>query len=243
MTSRDTTPLLPRTDAQARTRWPDRAAVLAFGAIQWPWLLKSLWGGRKNAKAALLRRLDLPQDALPNLGSWKADTGLLHFLVDTIEREHPRQVVELGSGASSLVIARALQRSGGGSLSSFDQHGDFVRATRRWLGEHGLSASMHEAPLGPPPEGWHGLWYQLSGVPASIDMLVIDGPNWTLHPQVRGAAETLFGRISPGGVIILDDAARPGERLVARRWKKNWPGFAWEFRPGIKGILVGRRER
>ncbi len=70
--------------------------MLAFGAIQWPWLLVSLYGGRKRAKRALLERLSLPQDALPNLGSWKADTGLLHLIVDTILERRPRNVVELG---------------------------------------------------------------------------------------------------------------------------------------------------
>ncbi len=243
MTSREFTSLLPRADALLgeSTTLADFAAVLAFGAIQWPWLLKSLWGGRKRDKAALLARLGLPGDALPNLGSWKADTGLLDLIVDTVFAVQPKQVVELGSGASTLVIAQALKLAGGGQLTSYDQHGDFVRATRQWLSDHDLSADMRAAPLGPPPEGWRGLWYQLTGVPAAIDLLIIDGPHWTLHPLVRGAAETLFERIAPGGTVILDDAARPGERGVARRWKQDWPNFEWRFRPGIKGTLIGTR--
>jgi hypothetical protein len=58
-----------------------------------------------------------------------------------------------------------------------------------------------------------------------IDLLVIDGPPWTLNPFVRGRAEVLFDRIVPGGMVLLDDAARPGERVVAQRWKRDWPGF------------------
>jgi hypothetical protein len=44
--------------------------------------------------------------------------------------------------------------------------------------------------------------------------------------------------------VLLDDASRPGERVVANRWRKNWPGF--EFRldsRGTKGTLVGIRHR
>lgn len=246
MTSREATGLLPRNMVEEANPIPravtDWLHVLAFGAIGWPWLLRSLSGGRRKDKLALLDRLGLPHDALPNLGSWKADTALLKLIVDGVERTEPQHVVELGSGASSLVTARALQLFGGGTLHSYDQHGDFVEATANWLAEHGLSAHMHHAPLVPAPGGWPGYWYQLSSVPDSINMLIIDGPPWSVHPYVRGAAEMLFPRIAPGGIVLLDDAARPGERVVARRWRRNWPNFRFDLiRSGTKGTLMGRR--
>jgi predicted O-methyltransferase YrrM len=215
--------------------------VLAFAPLQAPWLLKSLWGGWKRDKRRLLERLDLPANALPNLGSWKADTGFLHSIVDAIDALRPQHVVELGAGASSLVIAQALRRASGGHLHSYDQHADFAQAVSTWLAEHGLSADMNHAPLGPPPGDWPGRWYGLRSVPDHIDLLVIDGPQWSLHPFVRGSAEILFDRISVGGMVMLDDAARPGERVVARRWRRDWPNFDWFFRSGIKGTLVGVR--
>lgn len=241
MTSRESTPFLSRTGDRYDGRLDDLAKVLAFGAIQWPWLLRSLWGGWKRDKATLLAKLDLPVDALPNLGSWKADTGFLHQIVDRIAAVPVRQVVELGSGASTLVIAKALALHGGGALTSFDQHPDFIAATKAWLAEHHLHADLLVAPLDLPPPSWGGRWYRLSHVPAVIDLLIIDGPHWTLNPMVRGAAETLFDRIAPGGTGMLDDAARPGERVVARRWKRDWPQFDWRYRNGIKGTLIGTR--
>ena len=114
MTTREATCLLARStgadvmDDYARSL-SERAAVIAFGAIQWPWLLRSLHGGKLADKHALLDRLDLPYDALPYLGSWKADTGLLTLLVDHILEHKPRLVVEFGTGASTLVMARAMQ--------------------------------------------------------------------------------------------------------------------------------------
>ena len=242
MTSRETTGLLARGGEAYRRTPADWAWLLGLGAVQWPWLLRSLHGGSKAAKRALLDRLDLPHDALPNLGSWKADTGLLTLIVDHIEAHRPRVVVEFGSGATSLVIARALQLHGGGTLHSYDQHADFVAATAAWLRSHGLDADLRHAPLGPPAPGWPGLWYQAPGVPDSIDLLVIDGPPWTLHPLTRGSAESLFPRLAPGGTVVLDDAARPGERIVARRWRRGWLNL--DFRlvsAGTKGTLVGRR--
>ena len=44
-----------------------------------------------RAPHPVLQQLELPHDALPYLGSWKADTGLLKLLVDHLE-QHPEPV-------------------------------------------------------------------------------------------------------------------------------------------------------
>jgi predicted O-methyltransferase YrrM len=247
MTSRETTSFLPLAHADG---WQDdlnRTIVeslktIGFALIQWPWLLRSLSGGSASAKAALIADLGLAPDALPNLGSWKADTGYLSLIVDHIKAVRPRSVVELGAGASSLVTGKALQRYGGGRLTSLDQHSGFVRATRDWLHEHGVDAALHAVPLLPAPGDWHGVWYDTSPVPDTIDLLLIDGPPWTIHPFVRGAAEALFDRLPVGGTVLLDDAARPGERVIAARWRRRWPNFRFELvNRGTKGTLIGTR--
>ncbi len=247
MTSREATGLLPRLEGTqvigGKRSWRDRAAVIATGAIQWPWLLKSLYGGSEKARHALLDALELPHGALPNLGSWKADVGLLRLVSDHIAAHRPKVMVEFGAGASTLVAARALQRAGGGRLYSFEQHEDFVEATRRWLAEYGLDAEIRAAPLA-PFGAWPGLWYQHGPLPDEIDLLLVDGPPWTIHPLTRGAADSLFDRIVVGGTVMLDDAARPGERLVARRWRKRWPNFDFHLnKSGSKGTLIGKRLR
>lgn len=241
MTSREKTGLLALESDSLDRPFAEKALTIAWGAIQWPWLLKSLWGGRLADKHALLDRLELPHDALPHLGSWKADTYFLWRIVEAVEKLRPAAVVELGCGASSLIIARALERNGGGHLNSYDQHGDFVRATGEWLASHGLNASMRHAPLDEDRSDWSHNWYQLSAVPADIDLLVIDGPPWAVNPFIRGRAEVLFDRIRVGGMVLLDDAARPGERVVAARWRRRWPNFRFTLLPGAKGTLVGER--
>ncbi|HWH18164.1 MAG TPA: class I SAM-dependent methyltransferase [Allosphingosinicella sp.] len=247
MTSRETTGILPRAhDAHASARrersLKEWAVFLAFAPLNAPWLAKSLYGGSKAKKRELLQRLNLPDDALPNLGSWKADVGLLTLVVDHILEAKPKVVVEFGAGASTLVVARALQMAGGGTHIAFDQHEDFVRATREWLSEYGLSADLRAARLVPSPGGWPGLWYEHGPLPDEIDFMLIDGPPWTIHPFTRGAASALFNRMSVGGVVMLDDAARPGERVVARRWRRGFPDFEFRlWKGGTKGTLIGTR--
>lgn len=243
MTSRETTPLFARdADLEVERSPSDWLRLVAFGAIQWPWLLKSLYGGRKREKSALLARLGLPGDALPNLGSWKADTSFLDRIAGLVAEQKPRVVVELGTGATTLVTARALSLSApGGRLISFDQHEDFVDATRDWLSHHGEHAELHHAPIVSATGDWRDLWYDLPALPAQIDLLIVDGPPWTIDAETRGRASILFDRIVPGGRVILDDAARPGERLVGRDWARDWPDFEWTYFRSIKGRLEGVR--
>ncbi|HWK40779.1 MAG TPA: class I SAM-dependent methyltransferase [Croceibacterium sp.] len=242
MTSREKTGLLPLEGSIPERPFSEKALTVAWGAIQWPWLLRSLWGGKLADKQALLDRLGLPHDALPHLGSWKADTWFLWRIVEAIERLRPKEVVELGCGASTLVIAKALDQCGGGRLSSYDQHAGFVESTSHWLESHGLDADLRHAPLVEDSTHWSHVWYALHSLPREIDLLVIDGPPWSLNPFIRGRAETLFDRIVPGGMVLLDDAARPGERLVAARWKRDWPEFEFTLLPGAKGTLIGQRK-
>ncbi|MCA1749963.1 MAG: class I SAM-dependent methyltransferase [Sphingomonadales bacterium] len=245
MTSREATKFLPRNHDEVENlergfrHW---ATLIGIGAIQWPWLLRSLRGGSKADKRALLERLELPLDALPNLGSWKADTHFLHRIVDWILAEQPELVVEFGTGASSLIIARALQLNGKGRLISFDQYEDFIESTQQWLGEYGLTADLRCVPLVASPEPWPGLWYDHGALPDDIDLLIVDGPCWTIHPFVRGAADGVFSHLRRGGVVLLDDGARPGERIVRKRWEERWPDFDFHLaREGAKGTVVGIR--
>lgn len=241
MTSREATGFLPlserRSDSDSLSDWAWR---LTFGAIGWPWLLKSLSGGTRAQRETLLQRLGLPEEALPNLGSWKGDAGFLSLIVDHIVEARPATVVELGCGASTLVTAKALAANGGGRLISYDQHRGFCEATRAWVEGHGLTSQILAAPLQRREGDWPGRWYACEELPDRIDMLIVDGPPWSVHPLVRGHAEVLFSRLTWGGVVLLDDASRPGERIVARHWRRKWPDITFKLvQAGPKGTLVG----
>src|SRR5690606_11023047 len=113
MTSREKTALLTLEDSSPARPITEKLFTIARGAIQWPWLARSLWGGKLAVQNSLLYRLGLPHAALPHLGSWIADTSFLWRIVGAIEKLRPREVVELGCGASTLVVSKALQLTGG----------------------------------------------------------------------------------------------------------------------------------
>jgi len=220
----------------------DRAFTFLWGGIQWPWLLRSLSGGSAADRATLLSELGLPPEALPGLGSWRADAGFLRLLAAYVRARMPETVVEFGCGATTLVLARALQLAGRGTLISHDNDAAFAEATRAALAAAGLAADIRVAPLRAAPPPWRGAWYATGVLPKRIDLLVVDGPHWAVHPFARGAAESLFDRLPPGGVVMLDDGARPGERVVMARWRRRWPGMRFRLaHTGPKGTVIGER--
>jgi predicted O-methyltransferase YrrM len=158
-----------------------------------------------------------------------------------------RAIVELGSGVSTVVIARLLHERGGRAWS--------LEHDRRWahlvgsqLEREGLDdvASVIEAPLRPHPLGRGGApWYDeeaLSRLPERIDLLLVDGP----PGYGEGMAESrypclplLAERLGPGAPVILDDAERAGERAILAAWEAELPfRFAHQ---ATEGIAIGRR--
>ncbi len=178
-----------------------------------------------------LLKFDLP---LPATRGWAASPDFLLHLYQHIAAHRPKVVVELGSGVSTLVAAAALAANGDdGRLYSLDHDGAYARATSELLSQHGLShiASVHHAPLGPwqPPhatelgEEWQ--WYSVPeavNALGAIDLLVVDGPPKATGPVARYPAVPHFrSRLTPGSTILLDDARRPDEKILAKAWEQD----------------------
>jgi predicted O-methyltransferase YrrM len=184
-----------------------------------------------QALGPLHAMLDLPQ-GLPPLRKWAGSPDFLLVLARHVKRTTPRVIVECGSGASTLVLARMLQRNGSGHLYSLEHSAAYADATRTKLREYGLEqwATITHAPL-------VDKWYALpSALPEKIDMLVIDGPPTETGPLARHpAGPRLLTRLSPGGSAFLDDALRDDEREVARRWRDEFPGLRVVEHPCEKG--------
>jgi predicted O-methyltransferase YrrM len=179
-------------------------------------------------------------DAYPD---WSLPPEALASVSAEIAARGSRAVVELGCGASTLTIAAALP-PGNGSLTSVEHDLEWARSVRARLGEEGLAgvAEVVHAPLAAHPLGLDGArWYSLAALerlPAAIDFLLVDGPPGN-EPGIElsryPALPALAPRLAAGAAVALDDAARPGEREILRRWQAEHP---ISFEPAAGGRLA-----
>jgi predicted O-methyltransferase YrrM len=160
-----------------------------------------------------------------------------------------RSVVELGSGVSTVVLAR-LARQLGGEVVAVEHSPGWAGWVRGALERDGLEdvATVVEAPLRPHPLSLEGApWYDaevLSDLlPAEgIELLLVDGPpgygegmELSRHPALPALAD----RLADGALVILDDAGRPGERRIVDSWESQ---TGWSFdRRAAERIAIGRQ--
>ncbi len=184
---------------------------------------------------------------LPTMRGWPVSPDFVKILISLILELKPETLVELGSGVSTLVGGYGLEKNGKGRLLSIDHDMPFAEITRRNLVLHGLEtvAAVHEAPLQNQVfEGEERIWYAINPgiLPDSIDLLVIDGPPASIRSDIRyPSLPFFFDRLSDCAVVLLDDAAREGEKDMVRRWTERWPCFTAEFVDTEKGAVILRK--
>jgi hypothetical protein len=55
------------------------------------------------------------------------------------------------------------------------------------------------------------------------------------------ALPMFFERLSESAIVLVDDASRPDEQEMIKRWLKEYPVFSHEFLPHEKGTVILRR--
>jgi predicted O-methyltransferase YrrM len=182
---------------------------------------------------------------LPASRGWAASPDLLLRYVGEILTRRPDLVVECGSGLSTLWAALALESVGGGGRVVALEHDEaYAEQTRATLATHGVAhrAEVRYAPIEQVKVGAQSApWYraEVHEDLKDVDVLFVDGPIGTLGPQARYPAVPLFrDRLTPGAVVILDDADRPEEQDVVRHWVTDWPQLRAETVKLEKGAVL-----
>lgn len=185
---------------------------------------------------------------LPPLRGWATSPDVLLRLHTHIMTTRPQLVVELGSGASTLVIADALGQNGTGRLISVehsDHYGAQTLATLQaeqlegWvdlrIGDLEVWESEH---LNPKDAEKPPRWYPLSLLEdiENVDLLWVDGPPGATCPFSRyPALPALVDKLSSKAEIWLDDTIRQEERDICERWAEDHD-FELEYYPLEKGL-------
>ena len=72
--------------------------------------------------------------------------------------------------------------------------------------------------------------------------LIVDGPPTKGNPLARyPALKTLYDKLSPEAVILVDDMIRPGEKEMVRRWLAEYPDLRAEHLETEVGTAILRR--
>ena len=184
----------------------------------------------------LLRLLDLSAP-IPSTRSWAASPDVLLTLLDYAKSSKPSRILDLGSGMSTLVLAKSAPQA---SIISIDNSEEFAGKTRKLLDAHGVTnVEVRVAPLTSHKSGVD--WYDLSKLHdiSNIDLLFIDGPPGSKNPQARHPAlAECLSKLSPHAIIVIDDAGRDGEKDMAYEFAKALPNHTLEFLAHEKGTAV-----
>jgi hypothetical protein len=125
-------------------------------------------------------------------------------------------ILECGSGLTTLVLA-SVRATGERDVWSLEEDPAWFRRVEAALRRFGLAANIRLAPLRSYGEFD---WYDVDGLVLPVFSLVVcDGPTGRTRGGRRGLLPVLGGRLAPGCTVLVDDAARPGEREVLSGWE------------------------
>ncbi len=171
---------------------------------------------------------------------WAITSELAQALEARCRLNPPRRILELGSGNSTLVLARCA-RDLGFELVTLEHDPRFLERTAAALQNAGLqnACQLILAPLKPSPVPGNrsARWYSapLSG---SFDFIFADGP-----PGQVGRSAALFAlqrHLAPEWELWLDDGEREHEQQCVRLWQSHFncmaklvpagPRSVWQLR-------------
>jgi len=185
---------------------------------------------------------------LPPMRFWALSPDAATIYITQILEHKPKNIVELGSGISTLLSAYTINQSElDCHVYAIDHEAKFANVTRNNIQLHQLSdvTTIIDAPLQPMNINGHsGLWYTPSAFDniSEIDLLFIDGPPGKMQPLSRyPAIPILFDRLSDGAIIVVDDYARGDEVTIVNQWVTEHNLEVIAIIPNEKGMAVLRK--
>jgi predicted O-methyltransferase YrrM len=158
-----------------------------------------------------------------------------------------RNVVELGSGVSTVYLSAFLRQTAG-KIHAVEHDSDWARVVVDRLEAAGLSdhGEVIQAPLEHNELALDATtWYASDALaPLSddpIDVLLVDGPpGGPDRPLSRYPAVPFFlDALSPIALVVLDDLERPGEQEILSRWEAE-SDLRFERLPHLRIAMASR---
>ena len=132
-------------------------------------------------------------------------------------------ILECGSGLSTVLLGAAAEKAGV-RVWSLEHIPKWKRRVERALRHRGdTTAHIVDAPL----KQYDGFcWYDVAHLPKDLtfDLVVCDGPPADTPGGRYGLLPLIGPRLMEGAAIFMDDAARPEELAIMRRWSETEGG-------------------
>lgn len=155
-------------------------------------------------------------------------------IINDITINNRSQIIEFGSGLSTILIARLIKKNNlKAEFLSVDHNKDWVSTLSKILEREGLAdivnlcyAPLKECELAIENASWYDLQVLKKEIDGkTFDLMIIDGPpawetnkNKARYPAVPCIADNLEDSFS----IYLDDADRDGEKAIIALWEKEY---------------------
>ncbi len=163
---------------------------------------------------------------------WTVSPEFAWWLFQHVRTEQPKLVIELGSGLSTIVIASALDKNGGGRLLAFEHEQVYLEKTAAHLRSQGLAerVDLVYTPLrtyrfGDEEYRWYDIPWPILRIATAehgAELVLVDGPPQATGAMARYPAHPLLKKYyAPSARILLDDAGREDEQQIAARWREE----------------------
>lgn len=163
--------------------------------------------------------------------SWPIEEEFARYFVYRVATRRPKTIVELGSGMSTLLAAKTLDKLGVDYLiTSIDSDADFLEQTKSLLiAENVYDKEKIKLVFSPLRniefDAGKYLWYTPGDFVFSFDMvdfLFVDGPVGGLCKNARYPAMNIMRPyLKKGSLVVMHDAKRADEKEIAQLWREE----------------------
>lgn len=179
---------------------------------------------------------------------WPIEEEFAWYLIHKIVANRPINIVELGSGTSTLIILKTLEKLGYGyNLVSFDSDKNFIEETKNLLVAEEVYdekkiklvfSQIADIKINNLPYKWYNpndFQFDFD----KIDLLFVDGPVGSLCKNARYPAMSIMKKyLKKGSIVVLHDAKREDEIKIVEMWKEENPEIESVY--GIKTERGGK---
>lgn len=201
-----------------------------------------------NLFVQLSALVDVRDQTGPNVGArklrgWAISPDALAEVLHELSGRKGPEVVEFGSGASTVAIAASLRRAGSGRLVSYEHDPVYAEQVMQRVRSAGLESLVDLRVVNinsfKHPSGLSFQSYALEKYDDTFDVALVDGPIKGIHGEFArlGPLEWCMQHAKAGSVVFLDDADREGEQRALDVVRSKYKQSTFTEIPAEKGLV------